>query len=777
MLGLDSAGFLDLGHDAAVTLALEGSSCLGGGIALGQGSALTVQGGGALLTAGVVKSGGGLVDVDIKSPANLTLPAPGPIAGTGLMPTVLFISDPSGAALPNTQIVLKLGKNAPFSATTDRNGFLYLWRSAPLSSVDAVVLSDANTYATVILSGSGDPDALPAIADVAVNALGTITYTASGAATSGVQYLVGPSEVPMPDTYVPQAGRVLERFGECNIPGLQAGDVVTFRVFACARANVTLTQDTADGFAFSPQYSFLVSHVRFPFSLDPQFKTYNGKKFSFASGLLPKGVSIAWFSGSKPLSDAPVQVGSYTARIGIPVGHPDFLPGVAEVEVDILPIPVLIFPEEARKVMGQPDPEEFPFTYDSGDLLPGDKITGRLIRIPGEQPGNYPYLTDQLIAKPYYELEIDPDSPMFFIDFDPRHFRPYDPLAKIDPVHDVILFSDGRKLDLITATVQKLNISGVAYGEMLTEALSGKVRPFTPSLRLRPGYDAALLILQGEPELRADGGYATDLDGNPIVTGRTLTLTYTHLEHLRRQRITHIAFGLEGAYCYLALEDLRGEALEALMAREGLTRLGSRFAFTLTPVAGGGALPQDAPAALDSAALGAPLAQVRLELVKGSARLDITPALPSARLLMDVSPALTLWGGEASSSDPEVEETVLGQSRQTQAPAQDAPEASQEAQAVRDAADALQGRVEPTTQNLELARQTLEQVLRELGCSLRFFTDLAHPLDSLLVVPYTFSEAQAIPYTAVLRTRPYLMAPLAAHGNGLYGLAFASPLP
>ena len=141
---------------------------------------------------------------------------------------------------------------------------------------------------------------------------------------------------------------------------------------------------------------------------------------------------------------------------------------------------------------------------------------------------------------------------------------------------------------------------------------------------------------------------------------------------------------------------------------------------------------------------------------------------------MDVSPALTLWGGAASPSDPEVEETVLGQPRQTQAPAQDAPESSQ---AIRDAADALQGRVEPTTQNLELARQTLEQVLRELGCSLRFFTDLSHPLDSLLVVPYTFSEAQAIPYTAVLRTRPYLMAPLAAHGNGLYGLAFASPLP
>lgn len=768
-VGLDTSGSLQIGRNASITLSLQGSSFLGGGIAMGQGSALTVQGGGALLVSGIAKSEGGLVSTQIKSPANLTLPAPGPIAGTGLKPTVLFISDPKGAAMPNTRIVLKLGRNAPFSATTDRNGMIYLWRSAPLSNVDVVVLSDANTYATVLVGGSGDPDALPTLSNVSVNAWGTISYTASGAAASGVQYYINRPGINMPDTYMAGAGHVLEQLGECNIPGLNKGDLVTFRVFACAKANVPLTADTADGFAFSEQYSFTVSHVRFPFSLEAQHKTYNGKKFSFASGLIPKGASITWFSGSQPLKDAPSRVGRYTAKISIPPGHPDFLPGVTDVTVDILPILVLIRPEESRKVMGKPDPPEFLYTYDKDAMLSGDKVTGPLIRVPGEAPGNYPYRTDVLVAASYYRLEIDPDAPMFFIDFDPRHFKPFDPLARIDPVHEAILFSDGRKLDLITATVQKLNISGVRYGEMITEEGSGKPRPFTPSLRLRSGYDAALLILQAEPELNEDGGYVTDLDGNPVVTGRTLTLTYTHLESMRRQRITHIAFGLNGTFCYLELEELRQEAVNALRTEGDIPRVGSYFAITLSPVTGSAALPEGAPSAQESAALQAPLAQVRLELVNGSRRLDITSVLPSARLLMDVSPALTSLGQEARSPEQDVEETVLGESRQATPPSQEEPDHDQ---AVQEAADTLEGRVDPTAQGLELARQTLEEVLRQKGCSLSFFAALSHPLDSLLVVPYTLSEAQAMPYTAVLRTRPYLMASLVPHGNGLYGLAF-----
>jgi hypothetical protein len=309
---------------------------------------------------------------------------------------------------------------------------------------------------------------------------------------------------------------------------------------------------------------------------------------------------------------------------------------------------------------------------------------------------------------------------------------------------------------------------------MVFEEASGQTRPFTASLRLRSGYDAALLILQAEPELNEDGGYVTDLDGNPVVTSRTLTLTYAHLEAFRRQRITHIAFGLRGTYGYLALEELEGEAIRALMAKSGLSRLGSRFCVTLRPVTGSGPLPESASAAWESAALQAPLAQIRLEVVNGSSRVDITPALASARLLMDVSPALTSLGVEAQPADPDVVETVIGQKREEEPSVQE-PEAAAREQALREASDTLEGRVEPTMRGLELARETLEAVLTQKGCSLSFFSDLSNPLDSLLVVPYTFSEAQAVPYTAILRTRPYLMASLATHGNGLYGLAFAGP--
>lgn len=772
--GVDSSSSLTIGNNANITLVLEQSSLLGGGINLGQGSALVLQGAGALLVDHIAKSSSGLVSTQIKSPANLTLPVPGSIAGTKLQPTVLFISNSHGAALPNTKIVLKLGKNTPFSMTTNKYGFIYLWRSAPLSSMDAVVLSDANTYATVLVRGSGDPNALPDITGVTIAPNGAVTYSAPGAATSGVQYYINRPGISMPDTYRVDAGRVLQHLGECNIPGLRDGDQVIFRVFACAQANVTLTAETADAFAFSDQYSFTASGVRSPFTLAPQYKTYNGREFTFASGLIPKGASLTWFSGATRLEDAPHEVGRYTAKVSILPGHPDYLPGVTDVLVDILPITVLIFPEEARKVVGEPDPSTFLYTYDPASMLPGDEVTGKLTRMPGEKPGNYPYLTDALVAKPYYRLKIDPLAPMFFIDYSPHHYMPFDPLARIDPVHDVLVFSDGSKLDLIIATVKKLNISGVGYGEMIFEADSGQTRPFTASLRLRSGYDAALLILRAEPELNEDGGYVTDMDGNPVVTGRTLTLTYAHLEAFRRQRITHIAFGLQGIYGYLELPELQGEAVRALMTDAGLSRLGARFCITLRPVTGIDPLLESASAAWDSVALQAPVAQVRMEVASGSRHVDITRAMNSARLLMDVSSVLTYHGGETQINDPDVVETVIGQ-RLEKEPTDKEPQATAQIKALQEASATLEGLIEPTSTGLELARQTLEQVLHQRGCSLSFFSDIANPLDSLLVVPYTFSETQAVPYTAILRTKPYLIASLVTHGNGLYGLAFTAP--
>ena len=65
-----------------------------------------------------------------------------------------------------------------------------------------------------------------------------------------------------------------------------------------------------------------------------------------------------------------------------------------------------------------------------------------------------------------------------------------------------------------------LKVGDTYYGEPVTDLIDGRERPATPTLRLRGGYDSALLILNAEPERNADGGYATD----PV--------SYTHLQTL-----------------------------------------------------------------------------------------------------------------------------------------------------------------------------------------------------------------------------------------------------
>ncbi|MPN46047.1 hypothetical protein SDC9_193627 [bioreactor metagenome] len=143
-------------------------------------------------------------------------------------------------------------------------------------------------------------------------------------------------------------------------------------------------------------------------------------------------------------------------------------------------------------------------------------------------------------------------------------------------------------------------------------------------------------------------------------------------------------------------------------------------------------------------ALGAVMMHVRIEAVSGGQALDIAKLIPSARTSFDASAYLT----GAADTTPEIAEMVVGK---------------KQADAVDE--DAL------TTDTMELMLRIMQERLGAPGVALKYYEGGVKTLDSQLVVPYTASETEALPYTAVMQTSPFLMV---RHlRNGLYGLASA----
>ncbi|MEA4998425.1 MAG: hypothetical protein VB087_03460 [Candidatus Limiplasma sp.] len=736
-----TGGGLSLGTGANVTLSLEGSSSLGGAIALGTGTTFSVGGTGALYASQV--SSAGSANVSISGYTNLTLASGSTLGGSNLVPTLIHVADAGGTPVRNAGISLKIGSSAPFRTTTATNGQVTLWRSRAITNAAAVVLNSANTYADIISGGTANPEGLPTISGLTIHREGYVTFTASGAQTMGIQVYVNRGGAAMPDTFDASALQVQRLGGECNIPGLKTGDEVIFRAYAARLAGQTLSAATADAFTFSDQKSFTVTTPRQQFTLAEQSKEYDRKAFAFRSGLIPSGATVTYYRGTTQLSGAPTDVGQYTAAVSIPAGHAKYLPGVSMVSVVVERKMIYIYPEASGKVMGQEDP---PFFYTYDPLYGSDEVTGVLGRVLGEEPGNYPFTTDWLIAPDYYRLVVHPDSPMFFIDWDPGHFAPYDPLKVIDPVHQVIRFSDGKKLDLILRTGDKLNISGVGYGEMVMDPRDRKSRPFTPELRLRRGVDQAMVILQAEPELRSDGGYETDDDGNTLLSPRALTLSGYQLSRFQQQRITTVGFRLGDVMCVLDLADLTSEKVLKAAADAGMSRLGTRYQISMTPVNSVRELADRSVDAQDAKALGAQMMDVTIQIQSGMMTLDIADILPSARTLFNVS---SLLAAQAETT-PGVREVTVG--KKTEADAQAEP-------ITTDVMDMVQ-------------RLTLEQLSAQ-GVALQYFGTKVQTLDSRLVVPYTASEAEVLPYTAVMRTNPFLM--VRHDRNGLYGLTKTLP--
>ena len=733
---VSTSGKLSIGSGAKANVSLIGSNALGA-VALGKGTGLALGGRGALLTSGITAGTG--ASTSVSSGTNVSLTSGASLGGSALVPTIINVTDSSSSPIANKTVTLKIGTYSPFRTTTASNGHVTLWGKRKQSNVSDVVLSQDNTYADILTGDPANPNALPEITNVAIHKNSYVTFTANNAQTVGVQYYVNRPNVTMPDTFDPDASAAKRLFGEVNFPGLKNGDLVTFRVFAARGSGQTLSAATAAAFQFSKQYSFTIADKRIQYTLADQHKEYDLYAFRFAKGLIPKGATVTYYANGTVLSSAPTDVGHYTATVVIPEGNSTYYPTKVTVKVNITRKIVWIYPEPSGKIMGQPDPEVF---YSYSEMFGNDAVTGQLTRAPGEVYGNYPYLTTNLSAPSCYQLEIDPESPMFFVDWKPGHYIKVDPLSIINPVHQVIQYSDGTKLDMLLRTTDKLSISKVAYGMLVMDTETRKNKPFTPELRLKRGYNQAMIILQAEPEINSDGGYATDEDGKVELRARTLSLSAFHLNRFKSQNITSLGFRLSDAMCTLDLSDLISEKVRNAMAEANMPAIGTHYQITLRPVNSVGDLKDYPVDAQDAKALGAQMMGMRIELQNGATVLDISSLVPSARMMFDASSLLTA----ASETSPAISEVAIGR---------------KDGQPEADSA--------VTTDVMELVQKVMLDKLKSTGAALNYYADKAETLDSQLVVPYTASETEALPFTAVMKTSPFLMAKYAR--NGLYGLS------
>ena len=155
--------------------------------------------------------------------------------------------------------------------------------------------------------------------------------------------------------------------------------------------------------------------------------------------------------------------------------------------------------------------------------------------------------------------------------------------------------------------------------------------------------------------------YATDLDGNKLVRGRRLTISYSMLNNLARQNVDYIAFGLDGVMALVDLQELRsGEAVAELMEREGISKSsGTRFQVDLEPVTADTQLAQSEASAQEAADLGEKLMRVSVKVSSGSRRVDIAPVLKNASVLFDASGLLESDLAVTQASG-DVTETVAG---------------------------------------------------------------------------------------------------------------------
>ncbi len=610
----------------------------------GAQTALTSEGTSVIKTLTV--TGGGKLQLSCAS-GRLTV---GEIAGD-----VTLHGNIQTAAQPGLTITLTRADGQPGEATTLRlGGETYAYTTFPggvyalhgfpeLEGQAVAAYNDAGeVYTGVVRGGQAALTTGLTISDVAgaFQADGTlrVTFTCSGAQSAGVQYVVGPAAQELPDDFVAQAQRVDAANGQAVIGGLQAGDVVTYRVYVNNTAGVALTAASADGFQFSQA---LTAAARIPFTVEAGAADadYTGKAYKNPL-TLPAGATVTYLGSHLNSQGVPVKVGEYVMRVTIPEGDPLYLPGTYDVRFTIRRIELIIIPgPNQEKYEGEEDPV---FEYEVKGLLPGDELLGELLREPGEEAGNYRFVVDGFEAPEHYRLRLTHNANTFTIL--PASFDGGGGYVFSEPLHPVqqkITRADGRVLAVVLNTQESLKITYSVFGSVVLDAETNQPRPFSPSLSWNQETDEVLLRLRATAELNKDGGYVTDANGDPLWGGRTLRISYLGLRHLNDMGVDAVSLQNKDGAVTVRTEDFLSEVMQAVVKEQGGSLKQVRFRVTVIPTEE----TPDAVAALRPVTSGWKVSAALL--LDNQREVDVTGLLPSLTVAVNMEPVASLMADMA----------------------------------------------------------------------------------------------------------------------------------
>ena len=501
--------------------------------------------------------------------------------------TKIIIRDQSGNPVPNKELTLTVGGQR-YRYTTHYDGSIYLWGMGTLNETDLAATDGERVYTAVIVGGAGEATERLEISGVTVEDLSDgsmmVRFTAPEAMSAGVMFVIGDAAANLPDTYVPEATMVAAGSGAAILTGIPAGKTVTLRVFAAKAEGAALTAETADGFSFSDAVA--VKH-RGPFTAGETEvdQTYTGKAYKNPL-TLPRGAKIAYLGKGLNSDGMPVRVGEYTMKITVPEGNDSYLPGVYEIPFRITKIQLTVIPEpNQEKMEGQEDPEEFLYTVEG--LLSHDTVDGWLTREEGEEPGNYAFLVDELVAADYYTIRLASNAYTFTII----------PIGGGDmpsfgggggevlrPVRQTIVRADKREVAVVLNAQETMTVTHSRFGQVVFSTEDQQMRPFNPSLSWNEETDEVLLRIRTEAELNKDGGYVTDADGNPLWTGRYLSMGWAGVRQLHDIGVDAVSLNCHDAALTVRLEDLLSDEMQELVRAQGGSLRDAYFRLTVEPV-------------------------------------------------------------------------------------------------------------------------------------------------------------------------------------------------
>ena len=550
--------------------------------------------------------------------------------------TKIIIRDQSGNPVPNKALTLTVNGQS-YQYTTHYDGSLHLWGLGALDATDLAATDGERVYTAVVMGGAAEATERLAIDGITVEDLADgsmkVSFTAEDAGTAGVMFYVGDEAANLPDTYAPEAAIALASGSEVILTGIPAGKAVSLRVFAAKAQGASLTAETADGFSFSDLVT--VKH-RGPFTVgDVEVnQTYTGKAYKNPI-TLPRGAKIAYLGERLNSDGMPVRVGQYTMKITVPENNDTYLPGVYEIPFSITKVRLTIIPEpNQEKLAGQEDPENFLYTVEG--LLGNDQVDGWLTREAGEEPGNYAFLVDELMAADYYSIRLASDAYTFTIipAEDGFSWGGGGGGVVLRPVRQTIVRQDKREVAVVLNTQDSLAVTYSNFGRVVFSTEDQLMRPFMPSLSRNESTDEVLLRIRTEAELNKDGGYVTDADGNPVWTGRYLRMGWAGIRQLYDVGVDAISLNCHGAALTVRLEELLSEDMQEQIRAQGGSLRDAYFRLTVAPV-------ETSADAAEQAVLDAlhPVTrawQLSASLTVGSQETDITAMLPSLRASVDM---------------------------------------------------------------------------------------------------------------------------------------------